>query len=103
MQMGHPALPLTRRRKFVFALLAFLVLYIGGYLCVRSQHWLVHRSGSAYGNTDNHSVTVGDLGLGWNPAHRVAQVSYVLFAPLRWAETAYWYLRHPAGNVEGDL
>lgn len=43
------------------------LLYIAGYSYVRSKHYLAHYSGFAYGNTDNHWIAVGDLGLGFNP------------------------------------
>lgn len=91
-------MPLSRRSKIALCIAALFAVYVGGYLFVRSQHWLVHRSGFAYGNTDNHSIAIGDLGWGFNPEYRVAQVSYLVFAPLRWGETAFWYIRHPTGK-----
>lgn len=82
----------------MLAIAAVVMIYLGGYCYVRSQGWLVHRSGFAHGNTDNHSVGVGDLGRGGSLQSQAAAISHVVFTPLRWAETAYWYLRHPAGT-----
>jgi hypothetical protein len=88
----------SRRSKIALLVAAALAVYVGGYLFVRSQHWLVHRAGFAYGKTDSHAVTVGDLGLGAGLTHYAAHFSYFLFAPLRWAETAFWSVRHPVGT-----
>lgn len=87
-----------RRCLVLLPLAAFAALYAGVYIFARSQHWLVHRSACIAGKTDTHTIAVGDLGLGFNPAYRVANVSYVVFTPLRWAETAFWYGLHPAGK-----
>ncbi len=75
-----------------------VAVYVGGYLYVRSQHWLVHRSGFAYGKTDSHSVVMGDLGPGMAAGYPMAHLSYYLFTPLRWGETACWYACYPAGR-----
>ena len=75
------------------------VTYVGAYLWVRSQHYLVHYSGYAHGNTANHRVSTGDF---WTPLASAAPygptVSYYLFTPLRWIETGYWYLRYPTNR-----
>ena len=87
-----------QRRVLILALAIVGVLYVAGYSYVRSQHYLVHYSGFVQGNTDNHRIDVGDLGLGFNIAWPIAEVSYWVFTPLRWMEAGYWYLRHPVGQ-----
>ncbi len=87
-----------RWRLPLLALTCLGILYLAGYSYVRSRHYLVHSSGFAAGTIDNHRIAVGDLGLGFNSAYRVAGLSYWVFTPLRWLETGYWYLRHPAGQ-----
>ena len=86
-----------RRLRWIIVLLLVLTVYCGGYVYVRQQQWLVHCSGFAYGNTDNHRVDIGDMGIGELPFEVWA--SYWVFAPLRWMETAYWYLRYPKGHA----
>jgi hypothetical protein len=92
----HTVVPMSRTRsKTALVAVAGVALYFGGYLYARSAQWLVHRSGFAGGNTDNHSVVEGDRSFGWNAD---AGVSYYFFTPLRWGETTYWYLRYPTGT-----
>ena len=86
------------RKTVAVALATVVTFYFSAYLYVRSKQWLVHRSGFTGGMTANHSVDIGNLGLGWNADYGAVQVSYWVFTPLRWGETAYWYLRHPAGK-----
>lgn len=85
----------SRRVGIAIAILLLAGLYVGGYLAARSRHYLVHYSGSAYGNTANHRIGAGDLGTGLNPAYQVAGVCDIIFTPLRWIETGYWYVRYP--------
>jgi hypothetical protein len=80
------------------AVAAVVVFYVAAYLWTRSQHYLVHYSGAAGGDTDNHRIDTGDLGTGFNPDYHLANASYIVFTPLRWVETGYWYLRHPPGQ-----
>ena len=89
--------PLSGRRHITIAATLIVAVvtaaaYMGGYAYVRSQGWLVHRSGFAHGNTDNHSVAVGDHN------HQAGAVAEIFFAPLRQVETMYWYVRHPVGK-----
>ncbi len=82
---------MNKRRSFVLCLTLFTV-YCGFYLYIRSNHWIVHRSGFAFGNTDNHRVGFGRV------ATTQRQIAYLVYTPLRWAETAYWHLRYPVGK-----
>lgn len=92
------ALKRPSKRLTMMALAVVWAGYVGAYAQVRSQRWLVHRSGYAHGMTDSHSIAVGDLGPGWNANYEAARAGYIVFAPLRWCETACWYWRHPAGE-----
>jgi len=81
-------------KHFLIVMLVLLTAYVGMYLYVRQHHWLIHKSGFAFGMTDNHSVIMGD------PAHvdvswRRRSIAYLVFTPLRYVETAYWYVRYP--------
>lgn len=86
---------LRRWRRPILALTIFGVLYVVGYAYVRCQHYLIHRSGFAFGNTENHRITAGDFGVGNYQVARFTAVYYWLFTPMRWMETGYWYLRYP--------
>ncbi len=90
---------MNKRRSLVLCLI-ILTVYCGFYLYVRSNHWIVHRSGFAFGNTDNHRLVFGDISLSITattfPKQRV--FAYWIFAPLRYAETGYWYIRYPVGK-----
>jgi hypothetical protein len=79
---------MKKRRLFMLGFF-LLTLYCGLYLYVRSNHWIVHRSGFAFGNTDNHRVVLGDV------VTTQRHIAYLVFAPLRYAETGYWYVRYP--------
>jgi len=89
---------LPTRKKLAWLVVVFAMVYVGGYCFARSRGWLIHRSGFAGGNTDHHSIDVGDLGRGGSPAYGAAYASHLVFTPLRWGETAYWYVRHPVGK-----
>ena len=90
---------LTPRLKIIAAIVVLTALYLGGYAYVRERHWLVHRSTFMYGNTHDHTVDMGDMGTGLNyGGYRRAQASYVVFTPLRWLETMFWYVVHPPGK-----
>lgn len=88
---------LTRRKRtalFVGAA-ALAAVYLAGYAFARGNHWLVHRSGFSQGRTVTNYIATGDLGPGLHPA---AEISYVVFAPLRWVEALYWHI-HPKGGA----
>ncbi|MCX5661580.1 MAG: hypothetical protein NTW19_18030 [Planctomycetota bacterium] len=89
-----------RRKAIVILLVLTAILYVGGYVHARRQHLLVHRSAYAYGKTDSHSVDEGDFGPGLlsGNAGQLSLGAWVVFTPLRWTETLYWYVRHPRGQ-----
>jgi hypothetical protein len=89
------------KRKLLVALLVvvapLLASYVTSYACVRDRHVLVHTMGCSGGGPmkiERHGVGPGDLVMSRSPA-----VCFWLFAPLRWAETALWYLREPRGSA----
>jgi hypothetical protein len=87
---------MTKRRYAILGI-SLLSLYCGSYLSVRNNHWIIHRSGYAFGNTDNHRVVKGDMGVMYTPGYRYL-LAYWVYMPLRFAETAYWYVRYPKGQ-----
>lgn len=79
---------------YILIVVLFLAgAYCAGYLYVRHNHWMIHRSGYAFGNTAQHHIALADPGHSPHPPE--VAVAWYLFTPLRYIETAYWYWRYP--------
>ncbi len=87
-------IPKRKRNLIVLAIGLFLLIgYVGQYRHVRQDHYLVHYSSFADGKTAKHRIDIGDF-----PGMTGPWVWHIVFTPLRWAETGYWYIRHPPGQ-----
>lgn len=98
--------PLERTRSIKRGLVVALMVvtatgYPACYVLARTSHLIVHRSSHTYDShghqvPSSHSVEAGD-GKMASPNPIIA----AFFTPLRWIETAVWYVFVPLGKPDG--
>jgi hypothetical protein len=83
-----------RSRLFKRLGLFLLVLYLDGYVVFRVEHQMVHHLAVAAAAVSAHRVEAGDA---WFIGAAINGSIALAYTPLRYLETAFWYLWQPPG------
>jgi hypothetical protein len=83
-----------RRRRLIFILMLFLIVYLAGYVVCRLNKSIVHSAASVDGKCTAHEVHDGDFKMTNLPALTAA-----IYTPLRYFELGVWKIIKPVGSA----